>query len=40
MQTKMDLITFKESKNKAQNISYTDINANATKKFINCRYKA
>ena len=39
MQTKMDLITFKESKNKTQNISYTDINTNATNELINCQYK-
>ena len=39
MQTKMDEITFKESKNKTQNISYTDIDANATEKLINCQYK-
>ena len=39
MQTKMDLITLQESKNKAHNISYTDHNTSATKKLINCQYK-
>ena len=31
MPTKTDLITFRESKNKTQDIIYTDIDANATK---------
>ena len=39
MPTKTDLVTVQESKSKAHNFSYTDINASATKKLINCQYK-